>query len=187
MKKRKFKGKLAERVDPRRVGLLSTEEYAKKQFAKWTDEDREKLLLLCDEFGVKTNNFMFENLALALAREYVPGFQEKRKTGTKTKWTQWRLGMLVVELERIREDRGCSVLDAASILSRLEPWASFSKARESHLTPDKAMSLKKQYDMFKGNKWAIACRGAFKYRVVMETVDEWDAELIEHWDYEIDE
>ena len=93
--------------------------------------------------------------------------------------------MLVVELERVKQERHCSVENAAEILSTREPWNSFMEARESGDVPNRSLALKKQYNLFRKTIWATVHRDAFKYHVAIDTVDEWDQELINNWDKEL--
>ena len=70
------KGPLQTKLKPRRLPLLADTATQLNIVREWQDEDHAKLLLLCNEFGIKDSPDRFYRLALALAlrragREYL--------------------------------------------------------------------------------------------------------------------
>lgn len=164
MSKKKFTGKLAERHGSRRIGPLASQEYMREKFSEWSNEDWETILLLCEKYGVSTDDQMWMKLAIALARDFVPGFQPKNQPGKKTKWTDWHKSILVIELERVVSDRDCSIEHAAEVLSTSEPWYGFLEARDKFdPVPNRSETLRKIYGRFKDTPWARVYRDAFSY------------------------
>lgn len=156
-------------ADPakRRPGLLLSAEEKQKQIEAWLDEDFEKLILLCQERGIRTGPTMFINLALELARELYP---EPRKRGAKSKWSDLTKGCLVVEIERlVREDSLHGIEWACTQLAKRDPWRSFLANGENI-----AESLRAKYYEFQQNKWAKTFRDAFKYYESQGTIEQWN-------------
>jgi hypothetical protein len=183
MKKRKYKGKLAKKIDARIVGLLDSEEIIDAKLQAWEGEDWEKILLLCEELNVATDDHMWPNLVIALAREYVPGFQTKTRPGRKTKWTDSRIGLLVVETERLSRMLECTIEVAADELAKRKPWCDFLEIKEkgplAETTHDPGEALRKKYYESKNSLWARTCKDAYLLHEIQGRIDEWDAELIE--------
>jgi hypothetical protein len=148
---------------------------------RWAQEDMEKLLLLCDHYEIERGPTMFAELALSLAEEYVPAFREY-KAHRPTKWTDLNKGALVVEIERrVTNDPTRGVKWAAAQVAKEEPWRSFLEVREGEETyPDPGEALRKVYYGFRGNKWAMVMRDAFKLHKVKGTLNEWDAQVVDY-------
>src|SRR5215208_494800 len=175
---KKFKGKLATPIKPRRVGLLMDEAAIHEQTAKWDEEDYQKLLLLCQHYAIAESPRMFYQLALSLARDFVDGFQERKPRGRKSKWTDLNKGALVVEIERIAkpDDPAHGVAWAAKQLAKREPWKSFIEAKDSgELSPDPAEALRQAYYNFKDDRRAGLTRKAFEMHQHNNAISEWES------------
>lgn len=176
--RKKFKGELAAPIKPRRPHLLMDDTESSQQQAKWAEEDHHKLLLLCEHFGIATtpmSALTFYNLAMRLACDFVPGFQEKRSKGRKSKWHIGNMGALVVEVERLVQpgDNAHGVSWAAGVLATKEPWKSFLAN-----SVDRAALIRKFYYEFKDNRWANVARGAFRYDELMGDLESWERSVI---------
>ena len=144
---------------------------------KYSEEDNDKLLLLCRHYGIQASPFMFYELALALAREIYP---EPKKRGRKSKWTFLNKGVLVVEVERrMRQDKpGYGVAWACSKLAKIEPWASFLEKKEGvTLNPDPAEALRQIYFDFRGDYWAELSRKKFKEYEREGAIAKWEEQV----------
>jgi hypothetical protein len=86
--------------EKRQLGLLMTDEQKVAQIAEWNNEDLEIMLKICEEHGVTS----WYGLALKLAKEN-KAYTEPKKKGRKTKWDDYAKGVLVVEVERLLEDK----------------------------------------------------------------------------------
>ena len=89
--KKNYEGPLRTPIKPRKPRLLAAALQGTDELtalvAEYSKEDLEKLLQLCSYYGIQNIPGMFYGLALALATEFVPGFQERVSRGRKTKWT----------------------------------------------------------------------------------------------------
>ena len=157
MKKKKFTGQLAKKRKPRKegellaAGLRNNQDQLKEIISKRIQEDLEKLKLLCAHYGIQENDSMFYELSLALAEDFVPGFQEKIRSGTKLKWTFMKQIELCSAIELL-VDNSHSIDRACEILSNDEPWKSFLDSQESKNTnPDPGEALRQQYYALKKN------------------------------------
>lgn len=178
--KKTFSGVLGTPISPRPVLLSYLHNEAK--FMKFlnanAEEDANKLRLLCQHYDILEGAQMFRALSLALAREFVPGFQERKALGRPSKWTMLNKGALVVEIERLTERAGTArrVSWAAKQLAKREPWKSFIESKETGQTnPDPAEVLRNAYQDFKGDRFANVSRKAFKWYQHNDTVHLWDA------------
>ena len=144
---------------------------------KYSEEDNDKLLLLCRHYGIQASPFMFYELALALAREIYP---EPKKRGRKSKWTLRNKGVLVVEVERrVRQDKPeYGVAWACSQLAKIEPWASFLEKKEGvTLNPDPAEALRQIYFDFRGDDWAEISRKKFREYKREGAIAKWEEQV----------
>ena len=168
------KGPLQTKVELRRLPLLADKEQQLAVIQGWMAEDDKKLLLLCDELGVKDGPLRFYDLALALARKHCIGFQERAPLG---KWTLMTRGFLFVEIERLTKSKpknpGHTVSWAADVLARRPEWTHFLGRNAA----DGGEALRVQYQSFKGDPWAKIFRKAFKWHEHEKTLAEWDAEV----------
>ena len=128
--RKKFKGPLAQRVKPREVGLLMPAEKRVAIARQWIREDWEKILLLCEHYDIPLGEQMFIDLTLALARDFVPGFKTKKKTGRKEKWTVGHEQYLLIDIDRYVKENGSTVSEAADHLASRGPWKDFLKPRD---------------------------------------------------------
>jgi hypothetical protein len=156
---KKFKGELARPIKPRDIPLLTGEAEMRELAAGWTIEDFQRLLLLCEHYGIPIDARMFPKLALHLARDFVPGFQEERPRGRKSKWKELNMGALVVEIERLVQpgDDVHGVSWAAVVLAKKEPWKSFLADAK-----DPAELIRHVYYGFKDKQFADISRKLFR-------------------------
>lgn len=144
---------------------------------KHVEEDYNKLLLLCKQYGIKQGESMFFQLSLALAREIYP---EPKKRGRKSKWTDLNKGALVVEVERlvVPNNNSRSVAWACNQLSKREPWKSFIEVkRDDTSSPDPAEALRQIYFDFRGDRWAEVSRKAFRQYEAEDFVQGWEKQV----------
>lgn len=177
----KFDGVLNKHMEPRICGLMMSHDANKENYAKWADEDMQNLLLLCKRFGVPNGPDQFLFLALALAREVVPCFQEKPKEGRPRKWDDYSLGLLAVEIERIT-DTGMTLDNAAKALAIRKPWNSFLEKWDDgnsfSLGADPDGAIKTAYKSAKKLPFTTIMRKAFKWHELQGTVGEWESDVM---------
>ena len=138
-------------------------------------------MVLCKKYEIPTDEVMYRSLSLALAREFVPEFKEKRKKGPKAKWTSAHLGVLVVELENKKIDHNCSISKAAQLLAYEEPWKSFLQPRDKfENTPtNPGEALRKQYSKTYKTSWSGLFRRRFIELFESKQLHEWESQLSE--------
>ena len=168
----KFTGELAKNRQPRKwpmVGatLLLDEDSKKEAIAKCNAEykkksmeyfleDYQKLLLLCEHYGIEQANikdktgashiYMLAQLSIALAEELkVPAFTEKKRRGPKEKWTEFTMALLIAAVKEKVEDKKSQnkeedeeklISSACKTLSGQEPWKNFLSVGEETLSSD---------------------------------------------------
>lgn len=166
-------------------GLITTLELERarlERIAKLDLDDYRRMLDLCIKFNIDLGKgeSIWYDLALILARELYP---EPKKKGRKTKWTQTKGAVLVVEMERLMGEKEPSkqyIQSVAYELSKQEPWKSFIEAKESGETSaDPGEALRKVYFSFKNKWWTHICRDGFQYHVQTQDIEGWDQYVIE--------
>lgn len=98
--------------------------------------------------------------------------------GAPKKWGDYELGVLYVEMRRVKESCQPRLTDAeaAGRLSLVEPWKSYlQKKGGSYFGPDPIAALLKAYASAKKNKWSAVTWDAFQYHESNNTIAEWDA------------
>jgi len=172
-KKKKFSGPLAEPMRPLIKGIV-----AQLQNDPYNSYDA-KLKLLCEYYKIKPDRSQYSELALSLAIDFVPGFQEKTKRGTKRKWTEWSGACLVVEIERLignTENQTKSISGAANKLSKREPWESFVNSKDPYY---RAEALRQQYYRFRNEKYINIFRYAYMSFRSKQELDKWDQLIVQ--------
>lgn len=177
----KFEGALNKHREPRILGLLMSDDDIQEHCVKWVEEDNKNLLVLCEHFGIPKGPDQFYFLALALAREMVPCFQEKAKEGRPRKWNDYALGVLAVEIERITST-GVTLDNAAKALATRKPWNSFlekwdyGNSFSLGAAPDEA--IKTAYKSAKKRIFSDVARKAFKWHELQGTIGEWESDVM---------
>ena len=87
------------------------------------DEETRKLALLSSEYGIPAEDF--RSLALALAREFVPGFrpEPRKRVGRVRFWDDTRLSELFNDVAAIKATAQITDREALSRLARKKKWA----------------------------------------------------------------
>lgn len=175
----KFKGELNKYMEPRIIGLLMNEDAIREKLAMWAEEDRQNIFVLCEHFGIPNGPDQFFSLALALARELVPCFQEKNKEGRPRKWDDYAYGVLAVEVERIT-NQGMTIDSAAKELAKRQPWNLFLEKwdEDKSFGADPAEAIKTAYKSAKKRKLTGVVRQAFKFYELQGTIGEWESEVL---------
>ena len=180
MTKKKFEHPdLNQKRSHAKAGPIATDAQARKMGQAQSDDEWQSILMLCDEYGIKNDDNFWMNLAIALAMDFVPAFQEKTRPGKKVKWTDHRRGVLVVEIERIKESRSCSVEIAAAELAKKEPWKEFLQIKEkgqlTETSPDPGEALRKTYYQSRNHLWSKIVKEAYLYHELLGTTVEWES------------
>jgi hypothetical protein len=171
--KKKFDGPLAEPMRPLVKGIIAQAQNDP------TNTYHAKLKLLCEYYKIKPNQSQYLELALSLAIDFVPGFQEKKKRGAKNKWTKWSGACLVVEIERLINDteiKSKGVSWAVNQLSKKEPWKSFVNSKGAN---NKSNALRQQYYNNRKKEYIDIFRYAFMSFRSDNKLDNWEKLIIQ--------
>ncbi len=173
---KKFTGELAKKRKRRMVGLLDSDPRRLQLEAEWQDEDNRKLVLLFEHYGTPFGNF--PRLCLAMAEDFVPGFQDAKASGRPEKWNAWVAGVLVVEMERkiVKGDATKGISWAATQLAKQPHWKAFIEVRDGKgtLGPNPAEVLRTKYTEWKSKKFAKVLRDSYGYHLVNDDVAGWE-------------
>jgi hypothetical protein len=182
--KKKFKHtELNKKRSHPKVGPLASDEKARDAVKIQSDDEWKSILQLCDEYEVRIDDDLWMNLALALARDFVPAFQERKRPGPKTKWNSYRCGILVVEIERLVESHALSIEAAADLLATMRPWKQNIQVKDKMVassddlegvTPDAGEALRHIYFLSRDKKWTDVTRLAYKWHKDSGTLSDWD-------------
>lgn len=177
MATKKFSGELAEPLKPMfRGGLFSTGQSEEADARERAEILLRKLQALAAHYGVENQDLNLQTLyvALALAKEFVPGFKvadPNKRDGRPEVWTDIREGFLIVEIDKEME-RGskCGVSIAALKLSKRTPWKEICKLAGSK---DARETLRKRYySARKTNRWQAILRDSQAYEKLVNQTDD---------------
>jgi hypothetical protein len=163
------------RPQNRSIGLLSSKEEESQLRKKWAQEDDEKINLLGESFGLNPDDpEFFKDLALTLARHFYP---ESRKRGRANKWTELNRGVLVVEVERLKEQSPTKspLKTLCYALSEMRPWSDFlERQRCDSTTPDPGAVLTRMYQDSKTLPMTKALRTVYRVHRERGSLSDWE-------------
>ena len=176
------KKKVSTGLPPLRVGLLATEDQRKAAVHAYGEEQLRRMEALADSLGIPNDISRWYLVALHLARQHVPELRDAKPIGAPTKWGDYELGVLAVEIEREQQQQGGGTVErAAAALAERPPWREFLQEKGgTHFGPDRTAALMRMYSVARKHKFARVAREAFLYHQHPEvnTVHEWDAEVL---------
>lgn len=117
----KYTGTLNKRITRRRIGLLGGDDAVQAESNRINAEMVEKLPALFDAHGIEYGNWV--RLALALAREHVPGFAVINPPGRPTEWGLALKAEFRLDVDAIATAKGLTVIEAIKLAIRLDAWA----------------------------------------------------------------
>jgi hypothetical protein len=153
-KKTNFKGgleALGEALPTRKLRLLMDDDEVDKANLELSELEGQKLIMLLMHYELEFGNY--RGIALALAREHEPGFNEAKPKNRPTKWNEAVLGFLYVAVERARISVGRKVnsKEIYSAVANQEPWNQFLETVDSiGVSSDPAEAIRRAY--FKAKK-----------------------------------
>ena len=148
---KKFSGPLGQPMTPFMIDLFRQQIGAppdKDLIKKRIDLIFEKKAMILNHYGIREGTYAEKmvQLADALLRDFVPGFQVANPfvtLGRKTVWTPFRLSFLRYELKQHMLKKKCNVQSAAKALARVEPWKTLCD--RTNASDDPAEVLRKRY------------------------------------------
>lgn len=117
----KYVGTLAKPIVLKHLGLLADDAAFQAEAERTTSEIFAKLPDLFKAHGVLENDFF--GLALALAKNHVPGFKLAKPAGRPTEWSLLDKAEFRVDVDTFIKNNGVSVVEAIKLTIRLDRWA----------------------------------------------------------------
>ena len=176
MAQKKFGGRLDEPMPELQIEMFLSRDDAIETTQWYLGLEQLKLDQLLMHYGV--TNFDYKALALAMARDFVPGFQAKKRRGRPRKWNPWTHGVLYAEISRkIREHvlPADAIGDAAKMLSEQLRWSKFiSHVQGSGIDADPAETLRKAYYAAQKDKFTPMIFDLYQHFEHEGTMNEWE-------------
>lgn len=147
--KKKYSGELNTPLE-KMQSVNSLTELGRESYAKRNKEEYQKVKLLLQHYDIDSSSpDPFFYLALELARDHIPGFNEKPELGAKKKWAANVLRKLKLDVEMLlisQSSDAKSVAAACRILCKNEYWGNFIRENESNYnSPNPSETLRKAY------------------------------------------
>ena len=162
------------------VGPLAATDTAKAAAQVRIDDEYSSVRNLAEEYEIADSESFWMDLAIALARDFVPAFQEKSRPGPKLKWTEMRKSTLVVELDRLARALECTVEEAADELAKRKPWIHFLQTKDRfEESPDPGEALRKIYYQSKRSRWSQVTEKAFRWHEQEDSINDWESEVLD--------
>jgi hypothetical protein len=181
VRKKPLTGALATPIAPRPIGYLASEEQRAKWSEDWAAEDLGKLDALREHYGIEPGPHQYMALSLAMAREFVPGFQEEAKKGRPAKWDSVTKGILVVEVRRLVVPRTAQGPTwACKQLASQKHWADFLEGKDAAviLSTEPAEALRQIYQSFRNDRFANVAWDAYRWHRQTDTLEEWETFVV---------
>jgi hypothetical protein len=169
-----FTGLLAEPLEPLRIGILADKKTIDQEVNERVALEFKKMVALLGHYSIESNvPDPWYLLALALAREVVPGFREKIKRGAPKKWGTLELSFLHAEIDSLLEE-GLTIEQAAAKLAKEKSWKRFLSEKDgTAFGPDPAEALRRAYHMDCSQLWIDISKDARKYHAHIGDLEGW--------------
>ncbi|MFN7695609.1 MAG: hypothetical protein ACK5O3_16340 [Burkholderiales bacterium] len=165
-------------LPPLQIGLLASEEQKQAAIAERVKEEDRRLVALAEQMGIPDDPHRWYFLALELARRHVPELMPVKEEGRPRTWSEFELGVLVVEVERERTTTTPhkTILAATKALADRRPWRDLlNRWAPGHKhNNDPGEALRHRYGLGKKLKFTKACRHKFKLYEARGELDKWD-------------
>jgi len=182
-------GPLSESLEPVYRDKCKDDADYRMKFQALQDKKDENLKLLLAHYNIPDVPGMYYMLSMRLAADFVPGLSLPKGRGPRTKWTEARRAILVVEVERVMRGKGTGWGEqrAAKLLAKQEPWASLLRSNDSlDAIPDPGGALHAQYKKIKSAYIAKEYRMTFKDMEERDALHEWDVLVDRQWNLLVD-
>ena len=195
-KRREFTGELNTKLTKESVykrkkfSAFPTADEIAKLNQLYQDAINKKLLLLLKEYKIAphitnatdgteitlAHDGMYRDLAIALAKEIVPGFQWER-SGVATKWTDEKLAYLVVDFDHVKKiNKLRTDVDTAAVMASREPWINFIGKKEgAGIDANPSEVIRQLYSTNKDNGWIKHILEFYKSTIKNKGQESWDS------------
>lgn len=174
--KRALPPQLTKPLEALKVAPHLSDEYNLRRISSRVLEEMAKLEMLREHYGIPAGPSASAQFALALAREYIPGFQERRSRGRPSSWTSAEIMTLAGEMRRELDNGAESKTAAARNIATHDPWKTYLATRKwkrGGVAPDPGEAVRKQYESM-DQRFREIGEDAYRYHVHENTLSEWD-------------
>jgi hypothetical protein len=163
-------------LDRLQFGLLESAQQIDNKVKDRVDEEYQRMLSVAGSFGFATTDIDWYQVALKLAKEFVPELKENKPRGPKLKWGMFEKMMLAGEIYRLKIT-GLTIEQACEELCKADVWQDFLDQKENTYGSDAKAALLKQYSS--NSRESIIGMHAYLHHVQTEDLDGWQKVLNE--------
>lgn len=131
-------------LDRLHFGLLESPHEIQNKIIDRANEEYQRMVSLAESIDLGGSAIDWYQVALKLAKKYVPELKENKPRGPKVKWGVFEKQMLAGEIYRLKTG-GCSIEQACEELAKVDVWKSFLHQKEGTYDSDAKAALLKQY------------------------------------------
>ena len=131
-------------LDRLHFGLLESSHEIQNKITDRADEEYQRMVRLAESIDVGGSAIDWYQVALKLAKKYVPELKENKPRGPKLKWGMFEKQILAGEIYRLKTG-GCSIEQACEELAKMDTWKNFLDQKENTYDSDAKAALLKQY------------------------------------------
>lgn len=161
-------------LDRLQFGLLESAQQIDNKIKDRVDEEYQRMLSVAGSFGFATTDIDWYQVALKLAKEFVPELKENKPRGPKLKWGMFEKMMLAGEIYRLKIT-GLTIEQACEELCKADVWQDFLDQKENTYGSDAKAALLKQYSS-NSHESSIGMH-AYLHHVQTDDLDGWQKVL----------
>lgn len=163
-------------LDRLQFGLLESAQQIDNKVKDRADEEYQRMLSVAGSFGFGTTDIDWYQVALKLAKEFVPELKENKPRGPKLKWGMFEKMMLAGEIYRLKIT-GLTIEQACEELCKADVWQDFLDQKENTYGSDAKAALLKQYSS--NSRESSIGMHAYLHYVQTDNLDGWQKVLNE--------
>ena len=163
-------------LDRLQFGLLESAQQIDNKVKDRLDEEYQRMLSVAGSFGFGTTDIDWYQVALKLAKEFVPELKENKPRGPKLKWGMFEKMMLAGEIYRLKIT-GLTIEQACEELCKADVWQDFLDQKENTYGSDAKAALLKQYSS--NSRESSIGMHAYLHYVQTDNLDGWQKVLNE--------
>jgi hypothetical protein len=163
-------------LDRLQFGLLESAQQIDNKVKDRVNEEYQRMLSVAGSFGFGTTDIDWYQVALKLAKEFVPELKENKPRGPKLKWGMFEKMMLAGEIYRLKIT-GLTIEQACEELCKADVWQDFLDQKENTYGSDAKAALLKQYSS--NSRESSIGMHAYLHHVQTDDLDGWQKVLNE--------
>ena len=130
-------------LDRLHFGSLESPHEIQNKIIDRANEEYQRMVSLAESIDLGGSAIDWYQVALKLAKKYVPELKENKPRGPKVKWGVFEKQMLAGEIYRLKTG-GCSIEQACEELAKMDTWKNFLDQKENTYDSDAKAALLKQ-------------------------------------------